>query len=72
MVFLLIALHTEVRRAAICLNLVDLLRLVRREHANPVQFLVSKVRLLLVAGPFYLAQSRFPRDTVELLFRYAK
>ncbi len=44
----------------------------RREHANPLQFLVGEVRLFLVAGAFHVAQSRFLRDTAELRFRYAE
>ena len=44
----------------------------RREHANPLQFLVGEVRLLLVAGAFQVAKSRFLRDTPELRFRHAE
>ena len=36
-------------------DLVDCLHLTRREQANPLQFLVGEVRLLLVAGAFYMA-----------------
>jgi hypothetical protein len=50
----------------------DCFHLTRREQANPVQFLVGEVRLFLVAGALYVAQSRFLRDTAELRFWYAE
>ena len=43
-----------------------------REHANPLQFLVGEVRLFLVAGAFYVAHSRFLRDSVKLSFCHAE
>ncbi len=60
------------RKSAPDNDLVHYLHLVRREHANPLQFLVGEVPLFLVAGSFYLPQSRFLRDTAELRFRYAE
>jgi len=44
----------------------------RHEHANPPQFLVGEVRLFLIASAFYVAKSRFLRDTAQLRFRYAE
>src|SRR5216684_883878 len=38
-------------------GLMDYLNLLRLEHANSLQFLVGEVRLFLVAGAFYVAQS---------------
>jgi hypothetical protein len=52
--------------------LVDCLHLRRGEQANLLQFLVGEVRLFLIAGPLYLAQSRFLRDTAELRFWHAE
>ncbi len=50
----------------------DCLHLMRREHANPPQFLVGEIRLFLVARAFYVAQSRFLRDMAEIRFRDAE
>jgi hypothetical protein len=44
----------------------------RLEHANPLQFLVGEVRLFLVAGAFYVAQSRFLRNAPEFRFWYVE
>src|SRR5258708_29885090 len=53
-------------------DLVDCPYLTRREQANPLQFLVGEVRLFLVAGALYVAQSRFLRDTAELRIWHAE
>jgi len=46
--------------------------MVRRKHANPLQFLVGEVGLFLVAGAFHMAQSRFLRNAPEFCFRHAE
>ena len=51
-------------------DLADCLHSVRREHANPRQFLVREIGLFLSAGALYLTKSRFLRHAAELCFRY--
>ncbi len=60
------------RQSAPVSDLVDCLHLVRREHANSLQFLAGEVGLFLVAGAFHMAQSRFVRNAPEFPFRYAE
>jgi hypothetical protein len=50
----------------------DCLHVVRRKHANPLQFLVREVGLFFVADAFHMAQSRFLRNAPEFCFRYAE
>ena len=51
---------------------VDCLYVTPRDLANPLQFLGGEVRLLLVAGAFFVPQPRFLRDAVELRFWHAE
>jgi hypothetical protein len=44
----------------------------RREFANPLQFLVSEVGFFLTPGTFHMAQSRFLRNAPEFSFRDAE
>src|SRR4029077_7865678 len=67
--FAFLALHAK---SAPDSGLVDRLHLLRREHTNPLQFLVGEVRLFLVSGALYVAQSRFLRNAPEFRFRYVE